>query len=132
MHRLVHLKVGLALVLIRVGIKMLLKIDVLCIPTSISLAVVATILTVSVLTSLRATRGAGRRALPAPPVPPFRTASDAETAALGPLWGRRYSSARRRVREFHSDADPAPRGAGDDGRSGSRDGHDRQHEGEAR
>ncbi|OLT11217.1 tellurium resistance protein TerC, partial [Kocuria sp. CNJ-770] len=75
-HRFVYLKVGLALVLVWVGLKMLLKIDIVYIPTSISLAVVATILTVSIAASLRATRGQGRRALPAPPVPPFRTASE--------------------------------------------------------
>ena len=57
MHRFVHLKVGLALVLVWVGIKMALKIDIFYIPTSVSLAVIASILTVSVVTSLRATRG---------------------------------------------------------------------------
>ncbi len=40
-HRFVYLKLGLALVLIWVGIKMLLKIDVFYIPTTLSLAVVA-------------------------------------------------------------------------------------------
>ncbi|MFC6258481.1 TerC family protein, partial [Kocuria oceani] len=79
-HRFVYLKVGLALVLVWVGLKMLLKIDIVYIPTGISLAVVATILTVSIAASLRATRGQGRRALPAPPVPPFRTASEEEVA----------------------------------------------------
>ena len=57
MHRFVHLKIGLALVLVWVGIKMALKIDIFYIPTSVSLAVIASILTVSVVTSLRATRG---------------------------------------------------------------------------
>ena len=57
MHRFVYLKIGLALVLIWVGIKMALKIDVFYIPTAISLGVIATILTVSVVASLRATRG---------------------------------------------------------------------------
>lgn len=91
-HRFVYLKIGLALVLIWVGIKMLLKVDLFYIPTPISLAVIVTILTVSILLSLRATRGQGRRALPAPADPPFRTATEAETAALEPLWGRRGSS----------------------------------------
>ena len=43
-HRFVYLKLGLALVLIWVGIKMLLKIDVFYIPTTISLTVVTLIL----------------------------------------------------------------------------------------
>ncbi|HST72883.1 TerC family protein [Kocuria sp. U4B] len=90
-HRFVYLKIGLALVLIWVGIKMLLKIDVFYIPTSISLAVVATIITVSILASLAATRGAGRRALPTPADPPFRVATAAEDAALEPVWPRRRS-----------------------------------------
>ena len=60
-HRFVYLKAGLALVLMWVGVKMLLKIDVFYIPTTISLAVVATIITVSIGLSLRATRGQGRR-----------------------------------------------------------------------
>jgi TerC family integral membrane protein len=60
-HRFVYLKAGLALVLMWVGVKMLLKIDVVYIPTTISLAVVATIITASIVLSLRATRGQGRR-----------------------------------------------------------------------
>jgi tellurite resistance protein TerC len=88
-HRFVYLKVGLALVLIWVGIKMLLKVDVVYVPTTISLAVIATIIGVSIAASLRATRGQGRRALEAPADPPFRVASDAEVAALEPTWRRR-------------------------------------------
>ncbi|MFI7742618.1 TerC family protein [Kocuria rhizosphaericola] len=88
MHRFVYLKIGLALVLIWVGIKMLLKIDVVYIPTPVSLAVVTTIITVSILLSLRATRGQGRRGLPAPARPPFRVATEAEDAALEPVWSR--------------------------------------------
>lgn len=88
-HRFVYLKVGLALVLIWVGIKMLLKVDLLYIPTTISLAVVATIIGVSIIASLRVTRGQGRRALPTPVEPPFRVATEAEDAALEPVWGRR-------------------------------------------
>ncbi|CAL8973561.1 Putative membrane-bound redox modulator Alx [Tessaracoccus sp. O5.2] len=89
MHRFVYLKIGLALVLIWVGIKMALKIDVVYIPTAISLAVIATILTVSVVASLRATRGA---AGPAPAVEaagPFRMATEEELAEAGPVLSRR-------------------------------------------
>ncbi|WEV79652.1 TerC family protein [Janibacter cremeus] len=88
-HRFIYLKIGLALVLIWVGIKMMLKIDIFYIPTTLSLAVVATIITVSVVASLRATRGQGRRALPAPTNGPFRVATEAENAALEPVLGSR-------------------------------------------
>ncbi|ADB77543.1 TerC family protein [Geodermatophilus obscurus] len=88
-HRFVHLKVGLALVLMWVGVKMLLKIDVYYIPTAVSLAVIATILVVAIAASLRATRGQVRRALPSPSTPPFRVATEEELAALEPVWRRR-------------------------------------------
>lgn len=100
-HRFVYLKIGLALVLVWVGIKMLLKIDVFYIPTPISLAVVATILTVSIVASLRATRGQGRRGLEAPTTPPFRVATAEETAALEPVW--RLPGARRRAERTDRD-----------------------------
>jgi tellurite resistance protein TerC len=91
-HRFVYLKVGLALVLVWVGTKMLLKIDVYYIPTTVSLAVIATILGVSVWASLRATRGEGRRAVEAPATPPFRVATEEELASVEPLWRRRGRS----------------------------------------
>jgi tellurite resistance protein TerC len=56
-HRFVYLKVGLALVLVWVGVKMALKIDVYYIPTTVSLTVIATIIGVAMALSLRATRG---------------------------------------------------------------------------
>ncbi len=80
---------GLALVLVWVGIKMALKVDLLYIPTWLSLLVIITILTASVVTSLRATRGQGRRAPAAPSAAPFRTATDEEMAQVEPLWRRR-------------------------------------------
>jgi tellurite resistance protein TerC len=88
-HRFVYLKLGLALVLMWVGVKMLLKVDVLYVPTTVSLAVITTILTVSVVASLRATRGQGRQALQAPAASPFRRATEAELAELEPTWRRR-------------------------------------------
>lgn len=91
-HRFVYLKISLAFVLIWVGVKMLLKIDVVYIPTPISLAVIATIITVSIAASLRATRGQGRQALPTADVPPFRVATATEDAALEPVWRRRSHS----------------------------------------
>jgi tellurite resistance protein TerC len=95
MHRFVHLKLGLALVLVWVGVKMLLKVDLYYIPTTVSLAVIATILTVSVVTSLRATRGQARRAPAASAGAPFRTATDDELAQVEPLWTRRRAGRRR-------------------------------------
>ena len=64
MHRFIYLKVGLAAILVFVGMKMLL-LDVYKIPITVSLAVIGVLLTVSVVTSLRATRttpGAGEGA----------------------------------------------------------------------
>ncbi|EYR63682.1 Integral membrane protein TerC [Actinotalea ferrariae CF5-4] len=102
-HRFVYLKIGLALVLIWVGIKMILKIDVFYIPTTVSLAVVATIIGVSIFASLRATRGQGRKAIEAPTDPPFRMATPEELAEVEPLWRRGRRS---------GDDDAAPGGSG--------------------
>ena len=88
-HRFIYLKVGLALVLVWVGIKMLLKIDIYYIPTPLSLGVIATILGVSIGASLWATRGQEREAPEGPARAPFGTATAAEMAGLEPLWRRR-------------------------------------------
>ena len=88
-HRFIYLKVGLAVVLIWVGIKMLLKVDVVYIPTVISLTVIATLIGGSVAASLYATRNGSRRAMSVPAEPPFRPATDEETAELEPTWRRR-------------------------------------------
>ncbi len=85
MHRFVHLKLGLALVLVWVGVKMLLKVDLYYIPTPVSLAVIATILTVSIVASLRATRGQGRRAPAVAGTPPFRVATPEELESTEPV-----------------------------------------------
>ncbi len=55
MGRFIYLKVGLAVVLVFVGVKMLLS-DVWHIPIALSLVFIATTITVAVLASLRATR----------------------------------------------------------------------------
>jgi len=91
-HRFIYLKIGLALVLIWVGIKMLLKIDIFYVPTPVSLAVIAAILGVSIGASLWATRGQGRQAPEAPANPPFGTASPEDIAALEPLWRKRKAA----------------------------------------
>lgn len=72
MHRFVYLKAGLALVLVWVGIKMLLKIDVYYVPTPISLAVVATIIGTSIGLSLLRTRGQERHGIELATTAPFR------------------------------------------------------------
>lgn len=71
-HRFVYLKTGLALVLIWVGVKMLLKIDVYYVPTTVSLGVVTTIIAASIALSLRKTRGEGRHAPVVEHAQPFR------------------------------------------------------------
>jgi tellurite resistance protein TerC len=94
-HRFVYLKLGLSAVLIWVGVKMLL-LDAVKIPTSVSLAVVATIIAVAVAASLRATRGQGRRTVEAAPAGAFRIADEAEMAQAQPLLRRRREGAMRR------------------------------------
>jgi len=80
-HRFVYLKLGLSLVLVWVGVKMLL-LEVYKIPTTVSLAVVAAVIAVAVAASLRATRGV------APAVDQGEqatTRSEAEDADLVPV-----------------------------------------------
>ncbi len=110
MHRFVYLKLGLAVVLIWVGIKMALKIDVFYIPTTISLAVIATVIGVSIWASLRATRGQGRKALETPAEPPFRIATQAEDAELEPVW-RRGGARREPARDGGTQGDATGRHA---------------------
>ena len=90
-HRFVYLKVGLALVLIWVGIKMLLKVDLLYVPTTISLAVITTILSVAVVASLRATRHQPEGTDPAAQAgtPPFHVADEAEMSTATSVWRRK-------------------------------------------
>lgn len=73
MHRFIYLKTGLAFVLLWVGVKMLLLGIDIKIPTLWSLSVVALILTISVVASLRATRDLEPT--------PVGTAGDADTDA---------------------------------------------------
>lgn len=67
MHRFVYLKLGLALVLVWVGIKMLL-LDLYKVPTGVSLAVVIALLTVAVAASWIRTRPAAPSAPARPPL----------------------------------------------------------------
>ena len=59
MHRFVYLKIGLSLVLVWVGIKMIVSHAIVKIPTAISLGVVIAIIATSVVASLLATRATG-------------------------------------------------------------------------
>ena len=93
-HRFVYLKAGLALVLIWVGVKMLLKVDVFYVPTTISLAVITVLIGGSIALSLRATRGQERSALQPPADAPFRVATDEEIAELEPVRPRRRPAVR--------------------------------------
>jgi tellurite resistance protein TerC len=61
MHRFVYLKIGLAAILVAVGVKMLL-LDVYKVPIWLSLAVIGAILATSVAASLRATRSSAAAA----------------------------------------------------------------------
>lgn len=88
MHRFVYLKIGLAAVLVWVGIKMML-LEIYYIPTPVSLAVVATIIAVSIIASLVATQGQGRRDISTSAAGSFRNATEAEIAEAEPLWRRR-------------------------------------------
>ncbi|WP_084474306.1 TerC family protein [Deinococcus pimensis] len=62
--RFIYLKTGLSVILTFIGVKLLL-IDVYKIPTTVSLSVIVSVLTVSVLASLWATRKGGPREVPA-------------------------------------------------------------------
>ena len=114
-HRFIYLKIGLALVLVWVGIKMLLKIDIYYIPTPLSLGVIATILGVSIGASLWATRGQERKAPTGPAVAPFGTATAGDMADLEPLW-RRGGGGRGRARTTTAAPRPGDAGQGAAGR----------------
>ena len=81
MHRFIYLKIGLALLLVWVGIKMLL-LEVFYISTPVSLAVIFLILATSIGASLWATRGQPRHPVPTPAAGGFRMATDEELAAV--------------------------------------------------
>ena len=57
MHRFVYLKTGLSIVLVWVGIKMIIGHAFFKIPTAISLGIVLSVIAVSIIASLRVTRG---------------------------------------------------------------------------
>jgi len=73
-HRFVYLKIGLAAILIWVGVKMALH-DIWKVPTTLSLAIILGILAVTIVASLIATRGQGRRPVDAANAGIFREAT---------------------------------------------------------
>jgi tellurite resistance protein TerC len=86
-HRFVYLKLGLSIVLIWVGVKMLL-LEVWKVPTLLSLGVVTAIIAVAVVASLRATRGLdagdGHGTAESPSTPAGAVASPPPSAAAHP------------------------------------------------
>jgi len=76
-HRFVYLKIGLAAILIWVGVKMALH-DIWKVPTTLSLGIILGILAVTIVASLIATRGQGRRPVDAANTGLFREATDDE------------------------------------------------------
>lgn len=91
-HRFRYLKIGLAFVLVWVGVKMAL-LDIVKIPTLVSLAVVALIIAVAITASLIATRGQGRREIQVESAGAFRLATEEEMAELEPVFRSRRATA---------------------------------------
>lgn len=89
MHRFVYLKLGLALVLVWVGVKMALQVDVYKIPTEVSLAVIGALIAGSVVASLWRTRGQPPAVPPTPGTAAFRIATPEEEALAEPVLRRR-------------------------------------------
>ncbi len=87
-HRFVYLKVGLAFILVWVGIKMSLH-DIYKVPTTISLAVIILIISTAVIASLIKTKGQGRHEAEVGNKRFFESATEEEIAQLQPLIRRR-------------------------------------------
>lgn len=83
-HRFVYLKVGLAVILIWVGIKMALH-DIYKVSTTISLAVIILVIATAVIASLVKSRGEGRHEVEVENKRFFESASAEEIAKLEPV-----------------------------------------------
>jgi tellurite resistance protein TerC len=82
-HRFVYLKIGLSFILVWVGIKMLLNVAIdYKMPTTISLAVIIFVITISIVASLIKTKGEGAHAVEVPNKQVFEFATEAEMKAL--------------------------------------------------
>ena len=82
-HRFVYLKIGLSFILVWVGIKMLLNVAIdFKMPTTISLAVIILVITISVVASLIKTKGEGAHAIEVPNKQVFEFATQDEIDSL--------------------------------------------------
>jgi tellurite resistance protein TerC len=82
-HRFVYLKIGLSFILVWVGIKMLLNVAIdFKMPTTISLAVIILVITISVVASLIKTKGEGAHAIEIPNKQVFEFATQDEINSL--------------------------------------------------
>lgn len=86
MHRFIYLKVGLALVLVWVGVKMGLH-DVVKVPTSLSLIVILAVIALSIIASLVLSRNKESEKLHLN-VQEHQEATEEEISALQPVWRR--------------------------------------------
>jgi len=87
MHRFVYLKIGLALVLVWVGIKMGLH-DIVKVPSSLSLTVILTILVTAIVASLIVSRNSEVVHVEPANKKEFPEATEEEIAELKPVWRR--------------------------------------------
>lgn len=87
MNRFVYLKIGLAAVLIWVGVKMALH-DLWKMPTWLSLGGIIVILAIAIIASFVVTRRPGTEPEPPSETPPAREASDEEIAELDAVFTR--------------------------------------------
>lgn len=87
-HRFVYLKVGLAVILIWVGVKMALH-DIYKVPTTLSLAVIILVIAISIIASLMKSKGEGRHEVEVENKRFFESATEQEIAQLEPLMKRR-------------------------------------------
>jgi tellurite resistance protein TerC len=87
-HRFVYLKVGLAVILIWVGVKMMLH-DIYKVPTTLSLAVIILVIATAVIASLIKSRGQGRHEVEVENKRFFESASAEDWAKVEPLVKRK-------------------------------------------
>jgi tellurite resistance protein TerC len=88
-HRFVYLKIGLSVILVWVGIKMLLNVAIdYKMPTTISLSVIIFVITVSVIASLIKTKGQLAHAVEIKNKQVFEFATETEIKALEPAFRR--------------------------------------------
>ena len=87
-HRFVYLKIGLSFILIWVGIKMALH-DFYKVPTTLSLAVIISVIAISIGASLWKTRGQAAHEVEVENKTVFETATEADFAKLEPVFRKK-------------------------------------------